>query len=140
MEQWPPGFLGDQAPNMLLLELIPIAIAIQRFARRFATKRVRVHTDNMGVVEALNRASCKCKLSMPLVRLIFLRAIQHQFQLTAVHVPTKRNTDADLLSCLQEQRFLKRNPASVGRRFSPSRRLWPISSDLLITLRLQGLH
>jgi hypothetical protein len=142
-ERWPQDFVPrdpDSAPNMLLLEMIPIAFAVETFPDHFAGKRIRVYTDNQGAVDAINKCSCHCKATMPLIRLICLRSLQFQFKLTAAHIPTKQNVDADDLSRLQVPRFQRRHPKLRKNRFSPPCYLWPLSIHKLKALRLQALR
>jgi hypothetical protein len=77
---------------------------------------------------------------MALLRLICLRSLQNQFKVTAAHIPTKQNVDADDLSRLQVTRFQLRNPKIRSNRFAPPCYLWPISMSKLSSLRLQALR
>jgi hypothetical protein len=137
--QWPSDFFVTGHANMLLLEMIPVAIAIETFATQFASRRVRVFSDNTGVVSALNGAACSCPHTMPLVRLIFLRSIQYNFRLTAKYIETKRNTKADNLSRLQIEKFFQEVPAARPTPFLPPSHLWPVSNKRLRALRLTVL-
>jgi hypothetical protein len=138
--QWPPGYVITGHANMLLLEMIPVAIAIETFLDRFESRRIRVFSDNEGVVFSLNRASCECPDTMPLIRLIFLRSIQKNFRLTAKYIHTKENTKADNLSRLQMDEFRQEVPEASPTPFQPPSHLWPPSSQKLKALRLRELN
>jgi hypothetical protein len=137
--QWPEGFFTTGRANMFLLEMIPVVIALETFATTFATRRVRVYSDNMGVVSALNSAACTCPATMPLVRLVFLRSMQYNYRITASYIPTKRNTKADNLSRLKVDKFFEEVPEAQPHPFQPPTHLWPISKAKLRALRLTGL-
>lgn len=84
--------------NIVILELIPIVIALHVFSDRLRNQYLTIHTDNMALVYIINNQTSKCKQTMHLVRKLVLQALKINLCVHAVHVRSLDNTVCDLLS------------------------------------------
>lgn len=60
-------------------------------------------TDNMAVIEIINKQTSKEKVLVKLVRRLVLAALRYNLYFRAKHIPGKNNIVADRLSRLQFQ-------------------------------------
>ena len=102
---WPSDWWRSQ--NIVLLELIPIVLALEVWGNVLKNKVLLFHTDNMALVDILNRQKAKEPLVMLLVRGFVLNQLKFNVLIKAVHIPGHFNSHADALSRLQVQRFLR---------------------------------
>ncbi|WAR02032.1 SIAE-like protein [Mya arenaria] len=93
-----------------ILELYPIALAVNMFGHLWQNTNICFICDNMAVVYCLNKQSSKDKTMMKLIRNIVLSALENNFCFQAKHISTKKNTICDLLSRLQVQEALTLAP------------------------------
>ena len=105
---WPSSWWTEQ--NIVLLELVPIVLAIDIWGAKLKDKMVIFHTDNLSLVSVINTQKSKEPLVMLLVRSLVFNLLLHNISFQSVHIPGYLNTDADLLSRQQIQKFRARNP------------------------------
>ena len=98
--QWFYGTWGTSLKqyNIVILELIPIVIALHVFANRLRNQYLTIHTDNMALVYIINNQTSKCRQTMHLVRKLVLQALKLNVFIHAKHVRSLDNTLCDLLS------------------------------------------
>ena len=104
---WPSAWWSEQ--NIVLLELVPIVLALEVWGHLLRDKVVVFHTDNLALVSVINNQKSKEPLVMLLVRSFVFNQLLHNVSLKAVHVPGYLNVNADMLSRLQVQRFMEAN-------------------------------
>ena len=100
--QWPSNWLGR---NIIVLEMFPIVISLSIWASELANKCVLFHTDNLGLVDVINKKTTKDNKLIVLLRELVLQCLKHNILFRAVHVPGVLNVKADALSRLQVTKF-----------------------------------
>jgi hypothetical protein len=83
------------------LELYPIYVLLGTFGHLIKNSSVLFHSDNLGVVEVLNKQSSSNKIIMSIVRPLVLLLIKHNVMLRSQHVPGLQNNLCDLISRFQ---------------------------------------
>lgn len=58
--------------NLVVLELFPVVVALSIWSQCFQNKRILLHTDNKGVLYAINCLSSKCNMAVRLLRHVVL--------------------------------------------------------------------
>jgi hypothetical protein len=107
-----PKFIYELEPNpsIALFELFPIVVSAVLWGTRWSKRRIVFHTDNAPVVEMINKGRTSCGGPMRLLRRLTLIALQHNFTMTAVHIPGRDNVIADCLSRFQIAKFRRLVP------------------------------
>ena len=109
---WPVTLDMSTAPSMTWLELVPHLVSCLVWRDLWRGKRVRVLSDNMGVVGCVSRGWSGDPRIMDLVRhLLFVTACQ-DCVLSVAFVPTAANGPADSLSRGDLARFRRLRPAA----------------------------
>ena len=96
-EEWKQS-VGDSSPSMLFKELVPPVIATLLLAPFCKGKVFAAATDNAGVAFVLNSMSCRCPLSLALLRPLADSLAKHHLGLIAGHAHHQHNSHADELS------------------------------------------
>lgn len=91
--------------NLALLEFFPIVVSLEIWGSRLWNKRVHLLSDNMGVVQAVNRQTASSPLVVCLLRQFALRCLLLNSHCMAVHVPGVENKLADAPSRFQWDKF-----------------------------------
>lgn len=128
-EKWPDlWFQYGFHKNIVLLELFPVLVAVIIWGPIFANKRILLHSDNKGVVFAINCLSSKSDPVVTRLRHLVLYCLKFNIWLKASYIEGEKNCLADALSRLQMVRFRDLAPDAepVGTPCPPQ--LW----DLLI--------
>ena len=110
--RWSVWWIGQ---NITLLELYPIALAIEVWGPLLSNKRLILNTDNMALVSVLNKQTSKEPLVMVLVRKLVLSCLKFNILLYAQHVPGTSNGITDSLSRFQMERFRTLAPQADQR-------------------------
>ena len=97
-EQWVPV-------NITTKELVPIVIAVAIWGHLWASKHVRVRSDNMAVVDILRARSSHDSKVMHLLRCLHFFSAKHDVRISASHIAGVQNTLADALSRNNLQQF-----------------------------------
>jgi hypothetical protein len=84
------------------LELFTVVIALRRWGSALRNTHVRVRSDNMSVVVALNKVTSHSPLLMNQLREIFWLCMKHDITLSCVYIPRCINYLADRVSRLTE--------------------------------------
>ena len=90
---------------MRVLEMFPTFISLSIWASEVANKCVLFHTDNLGLVDVINKKTTKDNKLIVLLRELVLQCLKHNILFRAVHVPGVLNVKADALSHLQVTKF-----------------------------------
>ena len=126
-EQWFCGQWEEKFKpcNILLLELIPIVIALHLFSNQLSNKYIVLHTDNMSLVHVLNNQTSKCSKTMALVRKLVVHLLLNNINIRAQHIPGCKNTIADCLSRFKVKEakrvapWLNEKPLTIPLEFQP---------------------
>jgi hypothetical protein len=117
---WPPLW---STFHITFLELFPVYATIHIFAHKLKNSIITFWSDNMGVVQILNKQTSKCHLIMQLVRPLVLLLLQFNIQLHSKHIPGKNNILCDAIS---RQRATKDLLQQYGMHAKPT----PLPSSL----------
>lgn len=114
--------------NIQIAELYSIMLAINLWSGQLKNRRVVIFTDNESVMHMINQSSSSCKICMIMIRLITCWSMIHNVRFFAMHVGTKLNKSADLLSRnkLQDFRALCKSQNKQVTRCELPDDLWPI--------------
>ena len=110
----------------MILEFIPVIMCISLFADYLKNKGLILHIDNLALVHAINNQTSKCPTVMSLIRRLVVRQLISNISLHAVHISSKTNIVADLLSrCRVEQArivapFLEEDPVVLPEELLPN--------------------
>ena len=89
---------ADDLSNINHLELIPIYLALKRFAPQWRNQHVICYSDNTQVIAAINKGVSVNEANMELLRGIFWLCATNNTYVTACHVPGVCNVLPDSLS------------------------------------------
>ena len=99
-----------QTYQIAIKELFPIVLALEIWGPILANKKILFFSDNMAVVEIINKQSSKDKTLMRLIRRLVLCALQYNIVFRAKHIAGKLNVIADKLSRFKFQEAKKVAP------------------------------
>ena len=108
--KWPSDWYNCQ--NIVLLEFIPVIIAMNIWAFQLKNKVAIFHIDNQALVSVINKMRSKEPLVMNLVRQLILKAMCNNTLIESVHIVGTDNHMADNLSRLQVTLFKKVHPTA----------------------------
>ena len=123
--QWPPNL---EHHSIAVKEIIPIVIAVQVWSEEIKGRYLKVVSDNMSVVCAINAQSCRDPSLMAWVRRLFVSCMLGNIHVIATHIPSKANSSADALSRGLLQRFRELQPAANR---TPTEWSWDDFKDLM---------
>ena len=101
--RWPSQWYTSQ--NIVLLEFIPVILALLLWSNFFVNKLLILHIDNEALVAVINRMRSKEPLVMNLVRQLVVKSLDINCLIKAVHIEGLSNILADSLSRLQVKAF-----------------------------------
>ncbi|OCT57735.1 hypothetical protein XELAEV_18003071mg [Xenopus laevis] len=113
--------------------MFPIVIALYLWGEVLMNKRVIFVSDNVGVVQAINRQSASSGEVVRLLRILILRCLHLNVGFRAVHLPGVQNEIADSLSRFQWERFRQLAPLADKRGHRFPEHLWRLG-----TIGLEG--
>ncbi len=109
--RWTP----DQAPRSIQWkELYPMVLSAATWGHRWSTLKIRFLCDNQAVVSCVVSGTSHCPHMMHLLRNLFLIAANHNFTISACHLPGRHNIIADSLSRFLMQEFRAQAPTAAG--------------------------
>ena len=91
----PKGYLNY---NIAHLEILNIIVALKVWATHWANRRIRIHCDNMAVVEILSSGRARDPTLALIARNIWFICLIFHIQIVVVHIPGTSNALADILS------------------------------------------
>lgn len=87
-----------QKYHINILEMISIIICTKLWGEFFRGKRIKVYCDNMSVCQVINSGKARCEILQNCLRELAFIAAVNEFEIRAVHLDSKSNRIADLLS------------------------------------------
>ena len=96
-------------------ELYALLAACLAWGSRWSKLRITIHCDNKAVVDSIASGTSKSPTVMSLLRKLFMICAQHNFTVTACHVPGKCNLIADSLSRFKMQEFRRLAPKAQAK-------------------------
>ena len=84
--------------NIARLEIINLVVAVKIWAAHWANQKIRIHYDNLAVVEVLNKGKARDSVLASCCRNIWLLCVIFNIDIQVVHIPGHVNVTADLLS------------------------------------------
>ena len=84
--------------NIAHLEILNIVVALKVWAQQWANKCIKIHCDNMAVVEALRNGRARDNILALMARNIWLICAMYNIHIIVLHIPGRNNVLADLLS------------------------------------------
>lgn len=84
--------------NITLLELFLVLVALAVWGVSFANRQILLHTDNKGVLYAVNCLSSSSEMVVRILRHIVWFCLRYNIWLKARHLPGVDNAIADSLS------------------------------------------
>ena len=119
---------GSEVNRMIYqLELFAITLAFKVFAPNLHGRVVILRSDNVAVVNSINKMSSHIKSGMELLRDLTLTCMSLQVFARAVHIPGIHNRESDLISRGKLSQFLVENPRSQGLMKDLTTKWWPPS-------------
>lgn len=88
----------QDSSNINVLELIPVWLGVQRFAKAWANYHMVCYTDNANVMTMINKGISSNSTCMSIIRDMFWRCAAENIHLTARHFAGTDNVLADILS------------------------------------------
>lgn len=119
--KWPKNW---KKLHITVLEFYPVYVLISMFKTLLSNSNILFHSDNMAVVEIINKQTSKNKYVMKILRPLVLIIMMHNINLRAQHIPGVNNILCDKISRFQVSRALL---LKYGMRLSPT----PIPQRLL---------
>jgi hypothetical protein len=99
---WELDFPALHGCHINELELATVVIALRRWGSQLAHCHVRIRSDNMATVSALNKSTSRCSALMPHIQEIFWLCVKFDLTISCVHIAGVKNILADRLSRLNE--------------------------------------
>lgn len=110
-----------------IAELFSVFLSLRLWMSHIQNRRVVLFCNNDSVVHMINRSSSSCRVCMMMIRYITLWSMYHNVRVFATHVRTELNTESDLLSRNEVQRFLEKARWSVNQKPEVlPHQFWPI--------------
>jgi hypothetical protein len=91
-------------------EFLPIVIALEMWGSSLQNSTVVLHSDNLTVVQIINKNTSKDSNLMQLMRRLMILSLTYNIHFHAKHIQGVANISADLLSRLQVSDFRTRFP------------------------------
>lgn len=109
--KWPDSWVGLHIlQDITFLELIPILLALCIWAPLLKNSKILFRTDNIALVDILNKRTSKSKRVMSIIRPFVLRSMNYNIQFKAKHIVGAKNNIADALSRFQLEKFKRLAP------------------------------
>ena len=96
--------------HIFVKELFPIVIAVEKWGQVMANKKVCFFSDNMAVVQVINKQTGKDRNIMKLLRRFIVHCLKFSILFRAKHVSGIENVLSDKLSRLQMAEFHRLAP------------------------------
>ena len=120
---WPKSW---QQLHISFLELYPIYITLEMFAHKLRNSRINFYSDNMGVVQIINKQSSKCHYIAQLLRPLVLILLHNNIILRSTHISGINNVLCDAISrqqvspALLAQFGVNQHPTPIPQHLRPA--------------------
>ena len=94
-------------------ELMPIICSCVVWDSQLARKSILIQCDNLSLVMAINKGSCRDKLVMQLSGILTILVAHFDMHITSTHISGTLNLSADHLSSLDMSYFFSLNPQAT---------------------------
>ena len=129
---WEADFVTRVKPSIEYLELFGVTAGILTWIHRFTNRHVTLFCDNKSVRDMINGSSARCKNCMYLIRLIVIKSLKHNVQVSVKYVESKKNDFADALSRMETKRIeklklkynIERYPTRIPNEIWPMSKIW----------------
>ena len=118
-------FSGNYRPNIALLEVFAIVVAVEIWAPSLSGQSIILRSDNSTTCFFLNNIRADISAAMQLLRHVTRTCLQFQIFLKAEHIEGKLNTESNQLSRGQMADFFKKHPLNRGKKQDMPKTLWP---------------
>ena len=112
-------------PNIALLELFAIVVAVELWAESLSGKSIILRSDNSATVSSINTMKSEIPAAQVLLKHMAIKCLLHQLFFKAVHIRGVDNGPSDLLSRGRIQAFKNLCPAANPRPTPLPAALWP---------------
>ena len=112
-------------PNIALLELFAIVVAVEIWAPQLAGKAIVLRSDNTATVACINSMKSEIPACQRLLKHMSLNCLHYQLFFKAVHVKGVENTLSDLLSRGKLRAFREALPSAEAHSCQLPAALWP---------------
>ena len=109
----------DEGESIEYKELYAIVVACATWGPEWSRRRIRFQCDNQAVVDCMRSGTSRSPSIMRLIRALYLLCVEHDFLVSAVHIPGIANTIADALSRGLLQVFRAQAPAAAAEADRP---------------------
>ena len=116
---------NEITPNIALLELFAIVVAVEIWAPQLAGKAIVLRSDNTATVACINSMKSEIPACQRLLKHMSLNCLHYQLFFKAVHVKGVENTLSDLLSRGKLRAFREALPSAEARPCHLPAALWP---------------
>ena len=129
--QWAFGSWADttlfqvSTPNIALLELFAIVMAVELWAPQLAGQRIILRSDNTATVAFLNTMKSEVPVAQKFLKHLALNCMHFQLFFKAIHIEGQKNILSDLLSRGKIKQFKKTLPTAVKNPAVLPSSLWP---------------
>jgi hypothetical protein len=86
--------------NINVLELQSVLVAVQRWGHLWEGRHICVRSDNAATIAAINNTTSRSPALLLIIKQLFWLTVEHNFRLSAIHLPGKLNVLGDKLSRL----------------------------------------
>jgi hypothetical protein len=100
---WSSDYPEMNGKHINELELFTVLLALRRWGPCLENVHLRVRSDNMATVSALNKSTSRSPVLMPHIKEIFWLCVKFNIHLSSVHIPGVENLLADRISRLDEK-------------------------------------
>ncbi|XP_065177334.1 uncharacterized protein LOC135807904 [Sycon ciliatum] len=109
----------NENENIEFKEMYAIIVACATWGSEWSRRRIQFQCDNKAVVDCIRSGTCRSPPVMTLIRALYLLCIEHDFLVSAVHIPGVTNTVADALSRNLLQVFRHQAPEAAAEPDQP---------------------
>ena len=99
-----------QPISIMAKELVPIVLSCAVWGPQLVKQSALFYCDNLGLVAALNKSTCKDKLVMQLLQVLSFFIAHHNIYIKSTHIAGALNISADHLSQFDMSSFFLLNP------------------------------
>ena len=117
--KWPECWSNETMRDITFLEVVPILLAFLTWDSQLKGKKIILRSDNLSVVEIINKKTSRNSRVMYLIRHLTLALLLNNVQIKARHIMGKRNKISDAISRFQWSTLWSLLPEGTSRTPSP---------------------